>query len=80
VPVRVQTLDANTRAKVPSSNQIRSGLDKKNIKLNKYSYYSGTTDVNGSAKIFFDDLMPGTKYSIYITSSSILPYEPTYLW
>lgn len=68
------------KAKVPSSNQIRSGMNKNNAKVNKYSYYYGTTDVNGIGKIFFDDLMPGTKYSIYITASSILPYEPTYLW
>jgi hypothetical protein len=55
-------------------------MNKNNAKVNKYSYYYGTTDVNGIGKIFFDDLMPGTKYSIYITASSILPYEPTYLW
>ena len=64
----------------PSSNQIRSGLDKNNIKLTKYRYFSSTTLSDGTGHIFFDDLQPGTKYNIYLTSSSILPYEPTYLW
>ncbi len=80
VPVRVSTLNVSERAKVPSSNQIRSGLNKNNAALNKYRYYSGTTNYDKLGTIFFDDLQPGTKYVMYITSSSILPYEPTYLW
>jgi hypothetical protein len=65
---------------VPKSNQIRSGLSKDNKPLNKYRFFSGATNEEGIGNIFFDDLLPGTKYTMYITSSSILPYEPSFLW
>lgn len=55
-------------------------MSKTNTPLNKYRRTSGQTDNDGLGTIFFDDLQPGTKYSMYITSSSILPYEPSYLW
>jgi len=70
----VSTLNTSERAQAPSSNQIRSGLGKINNPLNKYRKYSGATNNDGISMIFFDDLQPGTKYSMYITSSSILPY------
>lgn len=65
---------------MPSSQQIRSGLNKNNTALNKYRYFSGASNSDGIANIFFDDLQPGTKYNMYITASSLLPYEPSYLW
>ena len=55
-------------------------MNKINNPLNKYRRYAAATTKDGIGSIFFDDLQPGTKYSMYISSSSLLPYEPSYLW
>jgi len=48
--------------------------------LTKYRKFYSATDTKGDGLIFFDDLTPGSIYDMYITASSILPYEPSYLW
>lgn len=76
----MKNLNQSEKDKAPSSNQIRSGTNKNNIPLSRYSHFSSTTNNYGIGMIFFDDLQPGTKYTVYLTASSIIPYEPTYLW
>lgn len=78
--VRVATLNASMKAQAPSSKQIRYGFDTANSPLNKYRWTSTVSDVNGVATLFFNDLKPGTVYDMYITASSVLPYEPTMLY
>jgi hypothetical protein len=77
---RVGSLSENLKAQAPTSKQIHDGDDITNSKLNKYRSTSAVSDTNGLTTIFFDDLKPGTIYDMYITASSILPYEPTMLY
>jgi hypothetical protein len=79
-PLRVDTLSAAVRESAPSSNQIRSAMDRNNEGLGKYRHFTSTTDSNGVGRIFFDDLQPGKNYDMYVTASSIIPYAPTFLW
>lgn len=79
-PVLVSSLNATARAQCPSSQQIRAGLDQNNIALDQYKKSTITTDKKGYGTIFFNDLKPGSVYNLYLTASSILPYEPTMLW
>ena len=78
--VRVGSLSANLQALAPSSKQIRNGVDTTNTQLNKYRSTSSVSDGTGVTTIFFNDLKPGTIYDMYLTASSILPYEPTMLY
>ena len=80
VPRRVADLSATEQATIPSSLQIRYGRNIDNTETNKYRRYVSSTDESGEGVIFFDDLKPGAKYKMCISSSSILPYEPTFLW
>jgi hypothetical protein len=77
---RVADLSKAQQKDSPSSNQIRSGKDVNNTQLDKYKRISTTTDLNGNGVIFINDLKPGTIYELYVTASSIIPYEPTFLW
>lgn len=79
-PIRVGQLSAAEQAKCPSSLQIRNGLDINNQELTPYASVQKITDKKGFTQLFFDDLKPGSKYDIFITSSSIQYYEPTLLW
>lgn len=63
----------------PTSKQIRYAKDMNNTLLNIYRYYSGVSDDNGQATIFFDDLKPGSDYVMYMTASNMLPYDPAIL-
>lgn len=78
--VRVGLLSAEERSRAPSSKQIRDGADNMNNKLNKYRSTFTVSDINGYTTIFFNDLKPGSVYDMYVTASSILPYEPTMLY
>ncbi|KRW99610.1 hypothetical protein PPERSA_03411 [Pseudocohnilembus persalinus] len=62
------------------SNQIFRGTDEYNNALSSYRIYAGTTESDGSANLTFDDLVPNTSYTIYITVGGYLPYEPLVLY
>lgn len=64
---------------IPSSKQIRYAKDMNNTLLNVYRYFSGVSDDQGRATIFFNDLKPGSDYIMYMTAANMLPYEPAVL-
>ena len=75
-PRRRSELSASEQALIPTSAQIKQGLDINNVKVSKYSYQSLITDSTGRLSIVFSDLKPGRQYVICITASSPLFYQP----
>ena len=67
-------MNLTEKTKAPLSRQIRFYNDTKNNALGKYRRYFTPTNLLGEATIFFDNLVPASNYSLYITSTSYLPY------
>lgn len=73
-------LSNDVKVLCPSSSQIRNGMNINNVQQAEFKRFIAITNERGDGSIFFDDLQPGSVYSLYITSSSYLPYQPTILW
>jgi len=74
-----QGYSANSQPLLPCSKQVRYVKDINNTILNANRYFSGVSDSQGSATIFFVDLNAGSGYVVYMTASNMLPYEPAIL-
>lgn len=79
-PQPVSALTPAAKANAPSSSQIRAGTDCNNNPLGKYKVVQITTDENGNGQLVFEDLKERSTYTVYMTASSPLPYQPTMLW
>lgn len=51
-----------------------------NSPVGYYQYQNNLTDANGNIQIFFDDLIDGTTYEVYITVANIMPYYPSLIY
>lgn len=58
----------------PYSTQIYLGTDQGNTNLNKYKRAYNTSKMTQEVSLYFDDLKDNTKYQIFITVASNLPY------
>lgn len=54
--------------------QIVKGVDSKNFPVDRH--YTALCNKAGYATIFFDELMPGSKYIMYVAATSPEIYEP----
>jgi len=70
----IATEMSSTGVVTPTSYQISKGLMANNAQLDDRYYKTLLTDLNGKGTIVFDELKEYTKYNIYITAGSDVPY------
>lgn len=62
------------RTDLITSSQVIRGVDEKNQKVFAKTVSQSNSD--GVAKIFFDNLRPGSRYVMYVSATSPQGYEP----